>query len=285
MEKGFKKEENHTISSGNRLEPNIWKESYTIRSYEVDARGNLSVPSIFNFIQNAASNHAHALGVSVQQLLASNHTWVLSRLLVKLDSYPGWQDRIRVHTWPSGVESLFALRDFDLKDQNGLSFGACISAWLIIDSRRRRPVRISPFVGRLNPIDNKHVLTDKLGKLQGFDAKDNQQQFRVGHRDLDLNQHVNSVRYIEWAMESIPPAVRSTSVLARLEINFLAEAFFGDRVIAMCQPAYKEPDKEPDGEGTSYFHSILREESDQELARVKTHWRPVSVREGASVNS
>jgi hypothetical protein len=57
-------------------EPNIWKGTYQIRSYEVDCHRRLSVLSIFNFMQEAASRHAEALGVSIQQLLSENYTWL-----------------------------------------------------------------------------------------------------------------------------------------------------------------------------------------------------------------
>jgi hypothetical protein len=67
-------------------EPNIWKETYQIRSYEVDCHHRLSVLSIFNFMQEAASRHAEALGVSIQQLLSENYTWLLSRLKIKIES-------------------------------------------------------------------------------------------------------------------------------------------------------------------------------------------------------
>jgi hypothetical protein len=67
-------------------EPNIWQETYQIRSYEVDCHHRLSVLSIFNFMQEAASRHAEALGVSIQQLLSENYTWLLSRLKIKIES-------------------------------------------------------------------------------------------------------------------------------------------------------------------------------------------------------
>jgi hypothetical protein len=50
-------------------EQNILEQNYSIRSYEIDAGGRLSIPSIFNLLQDAASNHALRLGVSVHQLL------------------------------------------------------------------------------------------------------------------------------------------------------------------------------------------------------------------------
>jgi len=250
------------------MEPNIWKESFHIRSYEVDCRGRLSILSIFNFMQEAASKHADALGVSVQQLLAEDHTWLLSRLKLKMDRYPAWTDQLAVQTWPSGTRSLFAMRDFHLSDQNGRSVGSAVSAWLVIDTQKRRPVRIAPFVERLKPVAGDHILSVKLNKLPLHKDYEHQRHFRVRRRDLDINQHVNNASYVEWVLESIPVAIQDKAVLSELEINFLAESFFGNRIIARCQP--QDPDS------SLFHHSLLREEDGRELLRARTVWQPIS---------
>ena len=245
-------------------EPNIWQEACQIRSYEVDCHHRLSVLAIFNFMQEAASRHAQALGVSIQQLLAENYTWLLSRLKIKIASFPGWQDRINIRTWPSGAQRLFALRDFELQD-NKQTFAAAVSAWLVLDVEKRRPVRIGPFVERLKPLEGEHILPDTLDKLPGLALRTHEKKFVVRYRDLDINQHVNNASFVEWLMESIPTRVLNTSVLAELEINFMAEAFLEDQILAACHPQ--------DSQNRSFHHSLIRQQDGQELVRARTKWR------------
>jgi len=250
------------------MEPNIWQEKFNIRSYEVDCRGRLSIVSIFNFMQEAASKHADALGLSIQQLLSENYTWLLSRLKIKIHTYPAWTDQLSVRTWPSGTRSLFAMRDFDLKDQNEHSVAAAVSAWLVIDTQKRRPVRIGSFVNRLNPVKGDHILPAELNKLPLQRDYEHQRKFRVRRRDLDINQHVNNASYVEWVVENIPATVHDNFVLTELEINFLAEAFLDNHVIARCQAQ---------GPGHAVFHHhLLREEDGQELSRANTVWQPLA---------
>jgi acyl-ACP thioesterase len=245
-------------------DPNIWQEACQIRSYEVDCHHRLSVLAIFNFMQEAASRHAQALGVSIQQLLAENYTWLLSRLKIKIASFPGWQDRINIRTWPSGAQRLFALRDFELQD-NKQTFAAAVSAWLVLDVEKRRPVRIGPFVERLKPLEGEHILPDTLDKLPGLAFRTHEKKFVVRYRDLDINQHVNNACFVEWLMESIPTRVLNTSVLAELEINFMAEAFLEDHILAACHPL--------DSQNRSFHHSLVRQQDGQELVRARTKWR------------
>jgi len=248
-------------------EPNIWQETYQIRSYEVDCYHRLSVLAIFNFMQEVASRHAEALGVSIQQLLSENYTWLLSRLKIRIVSSPAWKDRIVLRTWPSGTRRLFALRDFEILNKDNQLVAEAISAWLILDVQKRRPVRIGPFVERLKPLEVDHILPDALDKLPGLDVRTHEKEFVVRHRDLDINQHMNNVSFVEWMVESVPARVLNTSVLAELEINFLAEAFYDDHVLAACHPV--------DSQNTSFHHSLIRQLDGQELVRARTMWRKV----------
>ena len=247
------------------IEPNVLRDTYQIRSYEVDCRNRLSILSLFSFMQEAASKHAAALGVSIHQLLSENCTWLISRLKIKIASYPGWNDRIQVSTWPSGTQQLFALRDFEIKDGENRIVAAAVSAWLVIDLNRRRPVRISPFVERLKPIEGSHILPDELNKLAALRQPDHKRNFVVRYSDLDINQHANNVRFVEWVVEGVPSVVLKTSVPAEIEINFLAEAFYDDQIQATCHSL--------DPDNTEFLHSLTRRQDGRELARARTAWR------------
>lgn len=218
-------------------------------------------------MQEAASQHADALGVSIQQLLSENYTWLLSRLKIKMNAYPVWNDQLTVDTWPSGVQRLFALRDFELKDQNRHTLGAALSAWLVLDTVKKRPVRISSFMDRLKPVEGDHILPDRLDKLPAIETHNYERIFRVRYGDLDINQHVNNTSYVEWMLEGMPAEVQNRLGLVELEINFLAESFLQDRIVARCGPQ--------DSNNREFQHSLIREEDGQELVRARTVWRPL----------
>ena len=262
---GHRNNKNETISVTGDI--NVWREDYQIRSYEVDCRNRLSILSIFAFMQEAASKHAEALGVSIHQLISENYTWLLSRLKISISAFPGWNDRIQVNTWPSGVQQLFALRDFELRDADGRTIAVALSAWLIIDLKRRRPVRITPFVGRLKPIEGSHVLDERLDKLPALEGHTHEKSMDVRFSDLDINQHANNVKFVEWLMEGVPDTVLNSRVLSEFEINFQAEAFYNDRIQATCAPQNPEH--------SEFLHRLTRRQDGRELARARTKWMEV----------
>ncbi|MDF1594289.1 MAG: thioesterase, partial [Desulfobacterales bacterium] len=249
----------------------LLSEAYTIRSYEVEAGGRLSLSALCNFMQDAAGKHADELGLSVAQLQKESKTWMLSRLALQMKSYPGWQETFRVTTWPSGSRRLFALRNFLFHDNQNRLMGSAATAWLIIDTQNRRPLRIEPFLKKLNPVTQGSQTCPELNlfeKIPKLSAYEHETRFRIRYQDLDTNRHVNNVSFIEWLVESMPAEELQRSMLTRLEVNYVAEAFHGDFVISKSRPLEGKP-------GT-FLHSIIKEDSAQELIRAKTVWERTS---------
>jgi acyl-ACP thioesterase len=219
-------------------------------------------------MQDAAGKHAQVLGVSVNDLQSMDHTWVLSRLALRIDAYPGWQDHLSVSTWPSGAYRLFALRKFNLSVGSRKSIGSAITAWLVIHARHRRPVRIEPFVKDFHPANasaQDAEVIEEIGKIALPETFDWETSFAVRHHDLDINGHVNNVNYIEWVLESMLSDKLKQGRLASLKINFVSEATNGDRVISRC--------KQSDVDHRSYIHSVIKAETSRELVRAQTTWR------------
>ena len=74
--------------------------AFKVRSYECGANGRLTLPSLCNYLQEAASVHAYELGFSkINFDAAGGHiSWVLTRLVVRMARYPEWNDEVTVET-------------------------------------------------------------------------------------------------------------------------------------------------------------------------------------------
>ena len=242
-------------------------DTHRVRSYEIDAKGRLTVDTVCNLFQEAASRHARDLGVGADQLSALNRFWVLSQLSLKIERYPGWGETLRIETWPSGQERLFALRDFSLTTADNAPVASGISAWLVIDADRRRPLRIEQTLAHLNPVTDIRAKAPPPIRLSKPMGEGERKRFRTRYRDLDVNHHMNNVRYIERVVESLPSAQLPRLSLKTLQINFLAEALFGDTIISHACPQPQNP--------LGYDHLLVREKDSRKLARAQTTWEMI----------
>ncbi|NOX89290.1 MAG: hypothetical protein GXO77_09700 [Calditrichaeota bacterium] len=246
----------------------LWVEEFKVRAYEAGPDGRASVQTIFDYLQESASNHAAALKVAKTDLDRLGMTWVVSRVHIRMEKYPFWNEIVRVETWPSQKDTLFALRDFVILDQKGNQIGVATTSWMLIDFKIRKPVRLPSFLDEMVNTDRGRALNDPFDRLPEPEKIEHEVGFKVRLSDLDMNRHVNSVNYIDWALEAVPAEVWNKFSIKEIEVNYRAESFYGDRVLSQAQVI-------EEGEGMIVRHRLQREKDGRELCRIVSRWRPV----------
>ena len=205
--------------------------SFCVRSYECGPDGGATLPTVCNYLQEAASLNAKELGFSKSDFQAdgSGISWVLTKLRVRMFRYPRWEDEVRVTTFPRGGRRIVAWRDFVVADAAGNRFGVATSEWMLIDLATRRIAAVPPRV-----LEAANTVREPVLGLEPFSkfrypadaAGPAPLEFAARHSDIDLNGHVNNVHYLEWMLEPCPD-VRP----GELEVVFRSETFAGDRVL------------------------------------------------------
>ena len=89
-----------------------WSETYSVHTYEMDRQQRVSVRAVCGYLIETAGRHTDAVGYSIPQLLEQDRSWFFSRFMLRMETYPGWRDKITVETWPPGSQKLLALRDW-----------------------------------------------------------------------------------------------------------------------------------------------------------------------------
>jgi acyl-ACP thioesterase len=244
----------------------MYRQHFEIRSYETDPQGRLQPAILCRLLQEAAVAHANNLEVGVQLLIDHGVAWVLTRLRLDMERWPGAGEELVVTTWPEAASKIFTERRFQLADATGRSIGAATTLWLMIDLEQRRAIRFPAYVAdRLR----RHDLGSRparLPELEAPETMDRQLAFTVRRTDLDLAGHVNNTSYIEWAVEAVPDEIWNGCDLARLDVQFISECHHGQTVLSGCRQ--KETD-----DGVEVGHQILREDDGAETARAVTLWR------------
>lgn len=210
----------------------IHRQSFTIRSYDVDFRRQLRPDVLCSYFQEVASEHALRLGVGYQQLEAQRMFWVLSRLLLQVEKMPAWHEEITIETWAKGTKRLFALRDFRVRNAAGEVLCTATSYWLILHMDSRRPVRPDPFFSRLKHQED--AVKTEADKLEEASREAELYRLQVQYADLDHNRHVNNLRYIAWMFNCFDLAYYEQYQLREMQINFLSEVREGAQ-LAICR--------------------------------------------------
>ena len=117
----------------------VHRETFTVRSYEIDASGRIPIPSLFCYLQESASNHAAEYGLSMDDLMLKDLTWMISEIHIEVKRYPVWGEKVTIETWPSLRQKYFAFREFLCFDAGDNEICRATSSWLVVDLKRNRP--------------------------------------------------------------------------------------------------------------------------------------------------
>ncbi len=237
-------------------------EDFIVRSYEVDWDGRLLLPVLFNYFEEAAGRHADELGVGLERLKLDGISWVLARMRFELEGLPRELEKVRVRTWPVGVDRLQFRRDFLLLGEQGGVLARAVSQWVVMNLETRRLERFPGFIAELRPENPAQAMPDVKPRNPAQADSPILGHFDVRKSDIDRNRHVNNVRFIGWILESVPEDA-GYDRLRGFDIAFKAEARYGDSVLARGQ-AGQEP-----GE---FLHSLCRISDGQELVRARSLW-------------
>jgi len=235
---------------------------FEVHTYEVDAFDFLAAPALAGYLQEVAGLHAAEMGCGLDVLMGRGLTWVLSRQRVQLEEPIRRGSALEVSTWPSGVERVFAVREFRIS-VGGRTVARASTHWAVMDLEKRRPVRPDRVLAPEFRQPEERLLPP-ADELAGAEPPDREDRFRIRYADIDRNLHVTNATYLAWALESVPQEVWRDRWLRAAEIHFLAECTYGSRVLSRVRAV----------DGGAFAHSVLREEDGRELARAATEWAP-----------
>ena len=210
-----------------------------IEPFHVDFTGRVFMGVLGNHLLNAAGNHSQKRGWGISALNENQHTWVLSRLSIEMTEMPRNYQHCQVSTWVESVMKLFTTRNFAIKDAEGNPMGYARSVWAMIDTETRRPCDlVTLYDGDLL----NYVVSDEenVCPIEGhgrFRFRDAQlvHTLTTCYSDIDINGHVNSIKYIEHILNLFSRQQMERGI-KRFEIAYKAESYMGDTLSFYVQP-------------------------------------------------
>lgn len=207
------------------------RENYKVQFDAIDFTGKISLNGLCSYMQIIAANHASILGFNYyKNSEMPEYYWILSRVKYVIDEYPKWEDEIAMETYPGGYEKLFAVRLFDLYNNEGRKIGHIIGDYILMDAAKKRPIKIKGCSGELAFLDFPYE-GESLGKLKIPEGEILKEERRKAfYSEMDLNEHMNNAHYVRWSIDALPIEKLRTHEISTFEINYNTSITYGVEV-------------------------------------------------------
>ncbi|MBD2702066.1 acyl-[acyl-carrier-protein] thioesterase [Spirosoma sp. BT702] len=241
-------------------------DTFTLRGYECDAFGRMSVTALMNQMQESANRNAIDYGIGISDLAQRGFGWMLMRFHLRMHQYPRYGQTIRLTTYPTLVEKYFIYRDFQVLSEDGTLLADAASTWLVFGMEKRAMVPLPDFIRQLTPPTILEPLP-KLSTKPDFSttsfSPDTEKLVEVGWLSIDQNHHVNNVAYVGWLLEAVPDTLLQTQELAELDLVFRTESHWRDQLNIQSVAETTE----------TLLHRIIQQESGKEVLLAQSRWR------------
>lgn len=204
--------------------------------FHCDFSNRLFMGHLGNHLLNAADFHSNDRGFGMNYLNTIKKTWVLSRLAIEMEEMPLSYTRFHVETWVESAMRFFTNRNFCVYSDEAEGkkiYGYGRSVWAMIDTETRQPVDLLAVNDGdiLSYVEKeKECPIAKSSRVKMTDSAQLVRTIDTFYNDVDINGHINSVKYIEHVLDLWPISWYQQHKIHRLEVAYVAEAHAGDHL-------------------------------------------------------
>jgi acyl-ACP thioesterase len=207
----------------------ILNKDWEINFLQCYPNGYLKYTELCNLFQLTAATHSELGGISFSDMQAHDQAWVLSKMRIEINRLPKWKDKVTIKTWINSLENSRSTRCLELYIGDEKMVG-CETFWAVFNTNTRRPENLAL------PHEHFEIYSDIKAVETGFSKINIAQEFELIQQrvvqlsDLDIVNHANSVKYLEWCLDCIEPELLLKKKIKSLDMNYLKEVSFLDTI-------------------------------------------------------
>ena len=208
----------------------ILSKDYEINFTQCLPSGSLKYTELCNLLQLTAAEHAEIGGISFSDMQEFDQAWVLSRMRVEISALPKWKDTVTVKTWINSLENSRSVRALEMY-VNGKKIVGCETFWAVFNTKKRRPELLTLAHDHFELFPDARATAEGFSKIDINPEKEEIFSKTVILSDLDIVNHVNNVKYLEWCMDLVDENIILKQKVKSFEMNFMKELSLRDQVV------------------------------------------------------
>lgn len=213
---------------------------YTVKLSEIGKDNKATNKAILSYLEDIGGIHSNKAGYGIYEIPITHLSWILLGWRLQVIRRPKYAEKIKVRTWSKGAIKFYTYRDFEIYDGDGNLIVRASSKWVLLDVEKGKIVRIeSDLLEKYEPeLDKSMFGVEEFDRIKEPDEYQFETQYAVRRADIDVNNHMHNLNYIELANEALPEDVYRGALFKDVKIIYKKEIKLGETV--KCKYAFKE---------------------------------------------
>lgn len=191
----------------------IFEKNYTIGSRDIRADHKASNKAFLKYLENIACKHSDEVGYGINTIEKTKVVWILLDWKFKVIERPIYGQTIKVRTWSRKMEKCYAYRDFEVYDENENKLAIATTRWVLLDVDTRKIQRLPESLAEEYKSEpERSVFEEEIDKLREQQAEDISIKLKIRRTDIDINNHVNNLNYLDLAYEALPEHIYNSDL-------------------------------------------------------------------------
>ena len=195
---------------------------FMAETFLVDKNGRLRPTTLCNYMLSCAGRHAEARGFGATDSLG----WVLARMALQIKRLPVWRERFYIETWVRNLYHGFTDRCIRVVGESGDEIASLLATFAMIDLKTRTSVDLNGDIGvRLNECmePDEPLSIGRIPSINRMAVDDVTFKHRPLYSDVDINGHMNSIRYLDHKIDHLPVEYVNTHNLSSFVVAYMKE--------------------------------------------------------------
>lgn len=195
----------------------------------------LSNKGLLSILEDTAEMHSASIGFGVTDIEKTKLTWALLAWKVKFFRRAKHGETVTVKTWTRPGNKVQVFRDFELYDADGNKIAIASSKWVLIDIFTHKITKLSDELeAKYQPVDKtafddeESIVMPKLQEIENYSVS--LSSYKIRKADIDVNEHVNNLCYLDIAKEILPENINGTLEGDEFEIMYRHQIKYGDDI-------------------------------------------------------
>jgi medium-chain acyl-[acyl-carrier-protein] hydrolase len=214
----------------------VVEQKFFIGLRDIDFKNNLKIKSMLSFLEDVGGIHSNKVGYGLLDIPEKKRSWILLNWKVKFLRRPHYAETLNVTTWATGMDRLYAYRDFEVYDEEGKTVAIASSKWVCFDTEKMAIAKIDDVLGNAYTTEEKHVFDTPIEKLKEQENYSDSCEIKITKDMIDVNGHVHNLNYIDFVSQIMPYSVMQNA----MNVEVLYKKEIKEDAIIKC--LYKQED-------------------------------------------